>query len=64
MDLAVGHQTSRMLRKSLWAWHKVTRQAKAERRREAERLAHREKMAALIQAATAKAEKQRYMYIS
>ena len=59
MDVAVEHHTSRMLRRSLWAWHKVTRQAKAERRRETERLAHREKMAALIQAATAKAEKQR-----
>ena len=59
MDVAVEHHTSRMLRRSLWAWHKVTRQAKAKRRRETERLAHREKMAALIQAATAKAEKQR-----
>ena len=57
MDAAVGHHTSRLLWRSLWAWHKVTRQAKAERTREIERLAHREKMASLIQAATVRAEK-------
>jgi hypothetical protein len=58
MDAAVGHHTSRLLWRLLWAWHKFTRQAKAERTQEAERLAHREKMASLILAATAKAEKQ------
>ena len=58
MDVAVGHHTARLLQRSLGAWHKVTRQAKSEKRQEAERLAHRQKMIALLQAATAKAEKQ------
>ena len=60
MDVAVAHYTSRILRRSLGAWHKVTRQAKAERRQEEQKLVQREKMAALLLAATAKAaEKQK-----
>lgn len=59
MEVAVEHHNYRVLVRSLEAWHRLTRQAKTERRQEEERLAYRAKMAALLQVAAAKAEKQR-----
>ena len=60
IDIAVGHHVSRILQRSLGAWHKLTRLTKIEKRQEEERLTQRAKMAALLQAATAKAQRQRY----
>lgn len=64
MEMAVDHREYRLLQRSLRSWHKLTRQAKSERAQEADQKAYQVKMAALLQAATAKAKKQRYVTAS
>ena len=53
------HCAYRILKRSLWAWHRVTRQANAERRQKESKQSYRAKMAAFLQVASAKAEEQR-----
>ena len=59
MEVACQHHNSRMLQQSLRAWQRITRQEKTKRIQAEEQKSHKTKMAALLQAATAKAEKQR-----
>ena len=63
MEIAVDHREYRLLQRSLRSWHKLTRQTKSERIREADQKTYQVKMAALLQVATAKANKQRYMLL-